>query len=92
MFSEGCPVSGEICTAAAGQVARFFAGRTRGYHNPALMAEYVRDHLDRIRDESDSSPGTRRGDDPPAAEDHTPPMSRCPARLFRRITARPYPP
>ncbi|WP_381793360.1 hypothetical protein [Streptomyces niveus] len=47
-------MSGEICTAAAGQVARFFAGRTRGYHNPALTAEYVRDHLDRIRDESDS--------------------------------------
>ncbi|MFD7224521.1 hypothetical protein ACFV9P_26450 [Streptomyces sp. NPDC059892] len=54
MFSEDCSVSGEIYTSAAGQVARFFAGRTRGYHNPALTAECVRDHLDRIRDESDS--------------------------------------
>ncbi|MFE6026163.1 hypothetical protein [Streptomyces niveus] len=53
MFSEDRSVSAEICTSAAGQVARFFAGRTRGYQ-PALTAECVRDHLDRIRDESDS--------------------------------------
>lgn len=54
MFSEACSVSGEIHTAGAGQVAPFLAGRTRGYHTPARTAEYVRDHLDRIRDESDS--------------------------------------
>ena len=51
---EACPVSGEVYTAGAGQVAPFFVGRTRGYHTPAMTAEYVRDHLDRIRDESDS--------------------------------------
>ncbi|MFI9569006.1 hypothetical protein [Streptomyces rishiriensis] len=47
-------MSGEICTAGADQTARFFVGRTRGYHNPALTAEDVRDHLDLIRDETDS--------------------------------------
>ncbi|MEE1797791.1 hypothetical protein PUR57_03715 [Streptomyces sp. JV176] len=53
---EDCPVSGEVCTAGAGQVAWFFVGRTRGYRPPppALTAEGVRDHLDRIRDETDS--------------------------------------
>jgi NAD(P)-dependent dehydrogenase (short-subunit alcohol dehydrogenase family) len=47
-----CPVSGETYTAGAGQVARFFTGRTRGYHNPALSVEDVRDHLAEIRDET----------------------------------------
>jgi hypothetical protein len=50
---EDCPVSGEIYTAGAGQVARFFIGRTRGYYNPALSVEDVRDHLTEIRDEAD---------------------------------------
>lgn len=47
-----CPVSGEIFTAAAGRVARFFVGMTRGYYNPALTPENVRDHFDVIRDET----------------------------------------
>ncbi|MEV0637380.1 hypothetical protein AB0I77_20985 [Streptomyces sp. NPDC050619] len=47
-------MSGEVCAAGAGQVARFFVARTRGYPTPALTAEDVRDHLDRIRDETDS--------------------------------------
>ena len=47
-----CPVSGETYTAGAGQVARFFTGRTRGYHHPALSIEDVRDHLTEIRDEA----------------------------------------
>ncbi|MEV6590786.1 SDR family NAD(P)-dependent oxidoreductase [Streptomyces acidicola] len=49
---EDCPVTGEIYTAGAGQVARFFTGRTRGYHNPTLSLEDVRDHLAEIRDET----------------------------------------
>ncbi|MFI5798705.1 SDR family NAD(P)-dependent oxidoreductase [Streptomyces sp. NPDC051677] len=49
---EDCPVTGEIYTAGAGQVARFFTGRTRGYHHPALSMEDVRDHLAEIRDET----------------------------------------
>ena len=47
-----CPVSGEIYTVGAGHVARFFIGRTRGFHSPALSVEDVRDHLDEIRDEA----------------------------------------
>ncbi len=47
-----CPVSGEIYTVGAGHVARFFIGRTRGFHSPALSIEDVRDHLGEIRDEA----------------------------------------
>ena len=49
---EQCPVTGEIYTAGAGQVARFFIGRTAGYFHPALSIENVRDHLAEIRDET----------------------------------------
>lgn len=51
---QECPVAGEARAAGAGQVARFFVGRTRGEHNPAPTAKDVRDHLDLIRNESDS--------------------------------------
>jgi NAD(P)-dependent dehydrogenase (short-subunit alcohol dehydrogenase family) len=47
-----CPVTGEVYTVGAGQVSRFFIGRTRGYHNPALTVEDVAANLDAIRDES----------------------------------------
>ncbi|WP_055399482.1 MULTISPECIES: SDR family NAD(P)-dependent oxidoreductase [unclassified Mycobacterium] len=47
-----CPVSGEIYTVGAGHVARFFIGRTRGFFDPELSVEDVRDHLDEIRDEA----------------------------------------
>ncbi|OBH25097.1 short-chain dehydrogenase [Mycobacterium sp. E342] len=47
-----CPVSGEIYTAGAGHVARFFIGRTTGFYDPKLSIEDVRDHLDEIRDEA----------------------------------------
>ncbi len=47
-----CPVSGEIYTAGAGHVARFFIGRTKGFYNPSLSVEDVRDHLDEIRDQT----------------------------------------
>jgi NAD(P)-dependent dehydrogenase (short-subunit alcohol dehydrogenase family) len=47
-----CPVSGEIYTVGAGHVARFFIGRTKGFHSPALSIEDVRDHLGEIRDEA----------------------------------------
>ncbi|HEX6357914.1 SDR family oxidoreductase [Actinophytocola sp.] len=49
---EDCPVTGEIYTAGAGQVARFFTARTKGYHHPALSIEDIRDHLAEIRDET----------------------------------------
>ena len=47
-----CPVTGEMYTVGAGQVSRFFIGRTRGYHNPALTVEDVAANLDAIRNES----------------------------------------
>lgn len=49
---QDCPVSGEIYTAGAGHVARFFIGRTTGFYSPALSLEDVRDHLGEIRDET----------------------------------------
>src|SRR3954471_19458815 len=48
---EDCPVSGEIYSAAAGRIARFFVGLTPGYYNPKLTLEDVRDHFEQIRDE-----------------------------------------
>jgi NAD(P)-dependent dehydrogenase (short-subunit alcohol dehydrogenase family) len=47
-----CPVSGEIYTVGAGHVSRFFIGRTKGFYNPELSIEDVRDHLAEIRDET----------------------------------------
>jgi NAD(P)-dependent dehydrogenase (short-subunit alcohol dehydrogenase family) len=47
-----CPVSGEIFTVGAGQVSRFFIGRTKGYYSPELSVEDVRDQFDGIRDEA----------------------------------------
>lgn len=49
---EECPITGQVYTAGAGQVARFFTGRTRGYHHPALSVEDIRDHFPEINDES----------------------------------------
>ena len=46
------PVTGEIFSAAGGRVARFFIGLTRGYYNPALTPEDVRDNFDQVRDEA----------------------------------------
>ncbi len=51
LASEDCSVTGEVFTVAAGRVARFFVGMTKGYFNPQLTVEDVRDHLDQIRDE-----------------------------------------
>lgn len=53
LASEDCSVTGEVFTVAAGRVARFFVGMTKGYFNPKLTIEDVRDHLDQIRDETD---------------------------------------
>lgn len=53
LASEDCSVTGEVFTVAAGRVARFFVGMTKGYFNPKLSVEDVRDHLDEIRDETD---------------------------------------
>ena len=70
-----CPVTGEIYTAGAGQVARFFTGRTAGYYAPALSAEDVRDHLAEIRDEAGYTVPTDPGEEI--------------AQLLRVVAARP---
>jgi NAD(P)-dependent dehydrogenase (short-subunit alcohol dehydrogenase family) len=48
-----CPVTGEIYSAGAGHVSRFFIGRTKGIYRSQLSAEDVRDHFTEIRDETD---------------------------------------
>ncbi len=60
---EHCPVSGELYTAGAGQVSRFFIGRTQGYYDPALSIEDVRDHLAEIRDETGYTVPANPGDE-----------------------------
>jgi NAD(P)-dependent dehydrogenase (short-subunit alcohol dehydrogenase family) len=47
-----CPVTGEIYTVGAEHVSRFVIGRTKGFYNPELSIEDVRDQLDAIRDEA----------------------------------------
>ncbi len=49
LVHEDCAVTGEVYTAAAGRVARFFVGMTPGYHDPRLTIEDVRDHFDEAR-------------------------------------------
>ena len=55
---DECPVTGEIYSAAAGRIARFFIGLTPGYYNPELTVEDVRDHFEEIRDEKGYSTPT----------------------------------
>jgi NAD(P)-dependent dehydrogenase (short-subunit alcohol dehydrogenase family) len=47
------PVSGEVYSAGAGVVNRFFVGATRGIYSENLSAELVRDEFERINDEAD---------------------------------------
>ncbi len=49
---EECPVSGEVYTAGGGRIGRFVIGMTKGYYNPNLTVEDVRDHFSEIRDET----------------------------------------
>jgi NAD(P)-dependent dehydrogenase (short-subunit alcohol dehydrogenase family) len=53
LVHEDVPVTGEIYSVGGGRVARFFIGMTRGYYNPELTVEDVRDHFEQIRDETD---------------------------------------
>jgi NAD(P)-dependent dehydrogenase (short-subunit alcohol dehydrogenase family) len=48
LVHESCHASGEIYSAAGGQVARFFVGRTRGIYSDRLTPEDVRDRFDEI--------------------------------------------
>src|SRR4051812_40004733 len=60
---EDCPVSGEIYSAAAGRIARFFVGLTPGYYKPDLTLEDVRDHFEEIRDETGYATPNNPGDE-----------------------------
>jgi NAD(P)-dependent dehydrogenase (short-subunit alcohol dehydrogenase family) len=51
LVHEDCPVTGEIYSAGAGRIARFFIGLTEGYYDAKLTLEAVRDNFDQIRDE-----------------------------------------
>jgi NAD(P)-dependent dehydrogenase (short-subunit alcohol dehydrogenase family) len=51
LVHEDCPVTGEIYSAGAGRVARFFIGLTEGYYHSKLALEDVRDNFEQIRDE-----------------------------------------
>ena len=58
-----CAVSGDMYTVGAGHVARFFLGRTKGYFNPDLSMEDVRDHFAEIRDETGYTVPGDQGDE-----------------------------
>ena len=58
-----CPASGEIFTVGAGQVSRFFVGRTRGYFNPRLVVEDVAAHFDEIRNTTEHTVPGGPGDE-----------------------------
>ena len=60
---EDCPVSGEIYTIGGGQVSRVFIGMTKGYYNPMLSPEDVRDHFAEIRDETGYTVPAHSGDE-----------------------------
>ena len=49
---EDCPVSGQTFSVGGGRVAHVFIGETRGYFNPGLSLEDVRDHWGQITDQS----------------------------------------
>jgi NAD(P)-dependent dehydrogenase (short-subunit alcohol dehydrogenase family) len=46
LVHENCPATGEIFSAGGGRLARYFVGLTRGYYQPDLDIESVRDHFD----------------------------------------------
>ncbi len=47
---EDCPASGEVFSVGGGRVARIFLGETKGWCDPALSPEQVRDHWGEITD------------------------------------------
>jgi NAD(P)-dependent dehydrogenase (short-subunit alcohol dehydrogenase family) len=50
---DGCLVSGELFTVGGGQVSRIFIGRTKGFYDPNLSVESVREHIAQIQDSTD---------------------------------------
>jgi len=50
---ESCDITGELLVVGGGRVARTVLAETRGYVNPCLTTEDVRDHLAAILGETD---------------------------------------
>ena len=49
---EDCQTSGEVISAGGGRIARYFIGPTPGYFAGSLSAGDVRDHWDKVVDET----------------------------------------
>lgn len=73
---DECAVTGEVFTAGAGQVSRFFLARSAGYYSRDLSPELVRDHIEQIRDTTSCTV-------PADTSDET-------AQLLQAIAAQPY--
>ena len=52
LASEDCSASGEIFSVGAGRVARIAIMESRGFHDPALDPESIREHWDEIMQDS----------------------------------------
>lgn len=49
---DECPVSGQTFSVGGGRVAHVFIGETKGYYNPELKPEDLRDHWDVVTDQA----------------------------------------
>jgi NAD(P)-dependent dehydrogenase (short-subunit alcohol dehydrogenase family) len=49
---DDCPVTGQLFSVGGGRVAQVFLGETKGYYNPDLTMEQVRDNWSTITDQS----------------------------------------
>jgi NAD(P)-dependent dehydrogenase (short-subunit alcohol dehydrogenase family) len=49
---DECPVSGQVFSVGGGRVAHVFIGETKGYFNPELKPEDLRDHWDVVTDQA----------------------------------------
>jgi len=49
---DECPVSGQVFSVGGGRVAHVFIGETKGYFNPDLKPEDLRDHWDVVTDQA----------------------------------------
>ena len=49
---DDCPVTGQLFSVGGGRVAQVFLGETKGYYNPDLTMEQVRDNWSTITDRS----------------------------------------
>lgn len=53
LVHEDCPATGEIYSVVAGRVARVFVGLAKGWYDPEITPEKVRENFEAIRDVSE---------------------------------------